>query len=231
MIVLGMRSLFSNKSFFIVRRPWSMVVFFLLFSSLMVSCVPSESVQQPQMITAYSTSSAQPWMSDLFACADELSIMVQVTAEEPDIYLRIGEPEILLNPVFQIDEEELFVVTHRESPVQNLSLGEVQALFAGSGGESVQVWVYPSELDLQRLFDQFVMQGRSVASLAKVAVNPQQMSDVLNTESNAVGILPARWKAGTVREVYSLGMFPVLAVLKDEPQGAAGPLTACLQSN
>jgi hypothetical protein len=168
-------------------------------------------------------------MNDLFTCANDLSFTVKVSAEEPDIYLRIGEPDELLSPAYQIDEEELLIVTHRESPVQNLSLEEAQALFSGSGDPSVQVWVYPSELDLQGVFDQFVMQGRGVTSSARAAVDPQQMSDVLNAESDAVGILPRHWKAGNVRDVYSVGKFPVLALTRKEPQGAVASLISCLQ--
>jgi len=209
-----------------------MVFALFLLSSFIISCAsPSQPAQQPQTITAYSASSAQPWMTDLFACADELSVTVKVSAENPDISLRIGEPDALFFPAYQIGEEEVFIVTSRESPVQNLSLAEAQALFSGSGNPSIQVWVYPSELDLQELFDQFVMQGRSVTSSARVAIDPQQMSDVLNTESRAVGILPGRWKGGDSREVYSLGKFPVLAVLRDESQDAAAAVLACLQSN
>lgn len=211
-------------------RSSDITIVLLLLSFLILSCAP-QPTQSLQTITAYSTSSAQPWMNELFTCAEQLSITVNVTADQPDVYLRIGEPENLLSPAYQIGEEEIFVVVHRESPVQNLSLGEAQGLFSGLDGDSVQVWVYPSELDVQRLFDQFVMQGRSVTSTANVAVNPQVMSDVLNNETDAVGILPARWKAGMVREVYSMGIFPVLAVLNVEPQGAPGLLVACLQSN
>jgi len=62
-----------------------------------------------------------------------------------------------------------------------------------------------------------------------VAVSPQQMSDVLNAESNAVGILPRHWKAGDVREVYSVAKIPVLAITQSEPQGAVNQLIGCLQ--
>ncbi|MBI2332804.1 MAG: hypothetical protein HYU84_11720 [Chloroflexi bacterium] len=209
-----------------------MVLALFLLSSFFISCAsPSRTAQQSQTIIAYSTSSAQPWMNDLFTCADKLSVIVNVTAEQPDISLRIGEPDILLSHAYQIDEEEILIVTHRESGVQNLSLEEAEALFSGLGDLSAQVWVYPSELDVQRLFDQFVMQGRSVTSSARVAVNPQQMSDALNAESNAVGILPRHWKAGDVREVYSVGMFPVLAIAREEPQGAMALVLACLQND
>lgn len=213
------------------KMGYVLLTFLSSISTLFAACAPSDQPTTQQMISADATSAAQPWMSDLFACADELSIVVKIAPDDPQIYLRIGEPETLLVPAYQIDEEELLIVTHRESPVQKLSLEEAQALFSGLGDPSMQVWVYPSELDVQRVFDQFVMQGRSVASSAGIAAGPQQMSDLLNAESNAIGILPKHWKAGNPRGVYSLGVFPVLAVLKEEPQGAVAAVLACLQND
>jgi len=55
------------------------------------------------------------------------------------------------------------------------------------------------------------------------------MSDTLVNESNAVGILPRHWKAGDVREVYSAGTVPVLALTRTEPQGVVKELISCLQ--
>lgn len=139
--------------------------------------------------------------------------------------------------VYQIDEEEILIVTNRQSPVQNMTLDEVQALFAGLGDPSVQVWVYASGDDMFGVFDQSVMKGRSVSSSARVAVDPQQMSDALNSEPNAVGILPRHWNpsansgqgTGDVREVYSVAKVPVLAITQSEPQGAVNQLIGCLQ--
>jgi len=207
--------------------------FFLLSSFLLFSCAPAtQPLSQTEIISVYATSAAEPWMSDLFACANNLSVNLTVSAESPEIYLRIGEPEILLSPAYPIDEEEILIVTHRESSVQNLSLEEVQALFAGTERDaSVQVWGYASEADVQILFDQLVMKGRSVTSFARMAASPQEMSDALNSESNSVGILPGHWLVGDVREVYSAGMVPVLAITKEEPQGAVGELISCLQNN
>jgi hypothetical protein len=119
-----------------------------------------------------------------------------------DIVLQIGEPEFLSSFAYQIDEEEILIVAHRQFPIQNLTLDEARALFMGLGDPSAQVWVYASDADVQKVFDQFVMEGRSVSSSAFVAVSPQQMSEVLNTEANAVGILPRHSMADDVREVY-----------------------------
>lgn len=232
-----MRNVFAYRLGMIDRSPYFSIhgllsiVLILLLASFLISCAPSRTAQPSQVITAFSTSSAQPWMVDLFACAEESSITVKVTAEEPDISLRIGEPEMSIFPAYQIDEVELLIVSHRESQVRSLSIEEVRSLFAGAGDPSVQVWVYPSGLDMQRLFDQAVMQGRGVTSSARVAVNPNQMSEVISNEINAVGILSRSWAVESVREIYSLGRFPVLAVLREEAQGAVKSMIVCLQND
>lgn len=203
----------------------------LIFLVLLLSSCSTETPQPPlEVVSVYSTPSATPWLNDLYSCAEEVAIISR--ADDPsaaDIVLRIGEPEFLALPAYQIDEEEILIVTHRQSPVQNMTLEEVKALFAGFGDPSVQVWVYASGEDVQEVFDQFVMKGRSVFSSAMVAVSPQQMSDVLNNESNAVGILPRHWKAGDVRDVYSVAKIPVLAIAQTEPQGVVNQLIGCLQ--
>jgi hypothetical protein len=93
----------------------------------------------------------------------------------------------------------------------------------------VQVWVYAAGEDVQDVFNQLVMDGRTVSSSAQIAATPQQMSDTLVNQSNAVGILPRHWKAGDSREVLSVGTVPVLAITRNEPQGVIKELIACLQ--
>lgn len=198
--------------------------FFLLVSCTQVNATPSDST----IVSVRATSATQPWLTELFACANEQSVILNVTATDPEIDLRVGEPEVLTSSVFQVDEEELLIVTNRQNSVQSLTLEEAQALFAGKGDPSVQVWVYASDTDLQILFDQFVMNGRSVSSSAKLAADPQEMSDLLNSESNAVGILSRHWKAGDVREVYSVGKMPVLAIVSGEVTDTIHTLLTCL---
>ena len=143
--------------------------------------------------------------------------------------MRVGEPEFLDLPAFQIDTAEILIVTHRQSPVQNLTLEEARALFAGQGDPSVQVWVYAPGEDVQQAFDRVMMTGARVTPSARVAVHPQQMSHTLVNESNSVGILPRHWKVGNVREVFTVATVPVLAITKVEPQGEIQELLACLQ--
>jgi hypothetical protein len=204
---------------------------FLLASFIISSCAPAtQTAVELQIVNVYATSAAQPWLTKLYTCAQDLSVTLNLKADDPDISLRLGEPENIISPIYKIDEEEILIVTNRESPVQNLTLQEAQDLFAlGNPTGSAQVWVYSSDADVQIAFDQLVLKGRSVTSLAKLATSPQQMSDLLNAEKDSVGIIPRHWKTGTVREVFSAGFVPVLAVTKDEPQGAVKELIACLQ--
>jgi hypothetical protein len=200
------------------------------FLLLLSACAPQVQTATTQVVTVNASSAAQPWLGKLFTCANELSVVLSVDAESPEIYLRLGEPEMLVTPVYKIDEEEILIVTNREGPAQNLTLSQTQELFA-QGNPSTQVWVYPSDADMQRAFDQLVMQGRSVSSSARVAVSPQNMSDMLKSDPAAIGILPRHLVTGDLREVFSAGTVPVLAITKSEPQGAVIELVSCLQDN
>lgn len=217
-----------------VHRPRNDIIFFLLSSFLLVSCSTSTPQSTPQVVPVYSTASAQLWLTELYDCAATQSSVVLSRVDNSsaaEVVLQIGEPEFLSSFAYQIDTEEILIVTHRQSPIQNLTIEEARALFMGLGDAhaSVQVWVYASGMDAQEVFDQFVMEGRSVTSSARVAVNPQQMSDTLNAESNAVGILPRHWKAGDVRDVFSVATVPVLAITQTEPVGVTKELIACMQ--
>ena len=216
-----------------VHRPRNDIIIFLLSSFLLFSCsTGTPQPPTPQVVSVYATASTQPWLTELYDCAaTQPSVIIRLSdsQSDADIRLQIGEPEILSSFAYQIDTEEILIVTHRQSPVQNMTLEQARALFEGLGDPSVQVWVYSSDADAQRVFDQFVMEGRSVMSSAKVAATPQQMSDTLNNEPNSVGILPKHWKAGDWRFVYTIPNVPVLALTMDEPQGAIKELIACLQ--
>jgi len=194
------------------------------------SCTSANPTRLPQIVSVRSTSAAQPWLSDLYVCANEQSVILSVSPDRPDIELRLGEPEDLSRPAYQIDEEQLVIVTDRESPLQNLTLDEARELFGGMGNPSIQVWVYPSGEDVQLVFEQLVMKNGAVSSFARVAMNPQEMSDELNSGTNEVGILPRHWQTDALREIYALPAIPVLAVTNAGPMGIIQPLIGCLQN-
>jgi len=211
-------------------RPRNDISLFLLFSLLLFSCSTPPPPVTPQLVSVYSTSAAQPWLPELYTCSGTSAVISRVDdPSDAEIILRIGEPSFLDSPAFQIDTEEILIVTHRQSLVQSLTLEEARALFAGQGESAVQVWAYGSGEDVQEVFDQVVMVGGRISPSARLAVNPQQMSDTLVNEPTVVGILPRHWKAGDVREVFSVATVPVLAITQSEPQGVIQGLLSCLQ--
>ena len=203
----------------------------ILIGLLMSSCAAGTPPATPVLISIYSTLAAQPWLSDLYDCAGTTATLSRV--DDPstaEIVLRLGEPELLETPAYQIDVEDVLIVTHRQSPVQNLGLEDARKLFSGFGDPTIQIWVYPDGEDVQEIFERNVMAGGSVASTAWLAADPQQMSDTLVNEPNTVGILPRHWKVGDAREVLTVATVPVLAITPDEPQGIVRDLIACLQA-
>ncbi len=206
------------------------LVLFLLSSFLLFSCSTKTPQASLQPVTVYSTFAAEPWLTDLYACADPVASLIRVDdPSSADIALQIGEPDFLSSFAYQIGEEEILIAVNRQSSIQNLTIDEARALFMGLGDPSVQVWVYASDADVQKMFDPFVMEGRSVSSSALVAVSPAKMSDALANDLNAVGILPRHALADGLREVFPVATVPVLALTKSEPQGVVNELLACLQ--
>lgn len=205
-------------------------IILLVMISFLSACAPAAPSATPEVIPVYSTAAAQPWLSELYDCAGTASVLSRV--DDPSgaaIVLRVGEPDGLTSPAYQVDMEEILVVTQRQSPIQNLSLEGARTLFSGQGDPSAQVWTYASGTDIQDVFNRLVMQGQNIAPTARLAVDPQQMSDTLVNELNTVGILPRHWKMGDSREVFSAGTVPVLAITPDEPQGMVKQLIACIQ--
>ena len=198
---------------------------------LLCACAPAATPPPAtQIVSVYATPATQPWFADVFACTPPAAVIrVADSTFEADISLHLGEPDILTIPAFQIDSEEILVVTHRQSPVQNMTVEDARELFAGQGDPSMQVWVFAVGEDVQQVFEQAVMQGQAVTSQARLATSPQHMSDTLNNEPNSVGILSRHWKAGDSRFVYTIPDVPVLAIATKEPRGATQAVIACLQ--
>lgn len=210
-----------------VKLHLALVVTLLLW---LAACAPTPTAGPVTQAGVYASAAAGPWLSEAFDCAADLNLILNVVGDpsQADLVLRLGEPQGLSTPAFQIDSEEILVVTHRESPLSHMTLEQVRTLFT-SGDVSARIWVYAPGEDMQGLFDQAVMAGRPVTSFARLASSPQEMSDVLGAQSDAVGILPRRWLAGSLRSIYSVGSVPVLAITQVEPQGALQSLIACLQ--
>jgi hypothetical protein len=208
---------------------WPVLVGLLL--TLVGACAPHETPAPTTLILdVYASPAASPWLADLYACAPAGEILrVANDPAEAELVLRLGQPQILIGGAYQIGVEQLLVVTHRQNSLRQLSVLEARDLFAGTGDPAVQIWVYASGEDVSELFAQAVMAGRPLSSQARLAASPQIMAETIAGTPDAVGILPSRWQTQDTRAVYTLPDVPVLALVKEPPQGGLRELLACLQ--
>ena len=139
----------KNKS-----APRNDMILLLILSLFISSCSTNTPLSTPQVVSVYSTSAAEPWLTELYTCAESFAVLTRVDdPNSADIVLQIGEPEFLSGFAYQIDEEEILIVAHHQFPIQNLTLDEARALFMGLDDPSAQVWVYASDADVQKVFD------------------------------------------------------------------------------
>jgi hypothetical protein len=215
-------------------------VLFILFVGFLAACSPAETPVPKPVFQIYASSAAQPWLSELFQCAEQNNILLSITNDPKTatVSLRLGESDSLVSPVYQIDEEEILVVTHLQTGIGTLTEDQVRAVFSGQvsnwselGGSDVpvEVWVYPQGEDIQQAFGQTVMGGLPVAPMARLAVSAQHMSDSVGSNPGSIGFIPRRWKMGNTHETYVAAVLPVLAITKPEVDEAINNVLACLQ--
>jgi len=210
----------------------------LVILIFLTACAPAIVVTAPHVVKAYVTSSAQPWLTDLYNCASASAVINLSDSQSADILIRVGEPADLTTPAFQIGMEDILVAVHPQTGVGSLTIEQVRQLFAGQvtnwkevGGSDVpvQVWTYSSDEYVQQIFDNTVLARQPITSLARLAVSAQAMSDSIGAQAGSVGVLTRHWKRGNTREALVIASAPVLAITKSEPQGAVKDLITCLQ--
>jgi len=220
--------------------------FFLLLTSyslLLASCSPATPTAAPEPVAVQYSAAAQPWLSAVYDCAGETPILAEQRAARyfdpsAELTIRLGEPEQLTTPTFEIGVEEILVIVNPQNPVTKLDATDAGALFSGRirnwsqlGGPdvSVRTWIYAPGEDIQQIFEAAVMQGATVTSLARLATSPDEMAQAIASDVSAVGILPRRWKTENVQEAYVAASAPVLAITSTGPQEEVKDLLACLQ--
>jgi hypothetical protein len=206
------------------------------------ACGPANPSQAltPQVITVYSTAAAQPWLTRLFNCASGQSAVLSVVNEPQSamVLLRLGEPASLSTPSFQVGTEAVLVVVNQQHASSSLSVEQVRGLFSGQINDwsqidssktgRVQVWVFAQDEDVQQVFANTLMDD-PISSSARLATSPEEMSQAIANDDNAIGILSQQRMTGNITQVYTEASVPVLAITPSEPQGVLGELLGCMQ--
>jgi len=218
---------------------------FLLPFFLLASCASPSPVPAGVTLRVQYTASAAPWLADLSGCADQTGVVLQADPRlagsldltTADLAIRLGDSNIA-SQAYQVGTDELLVIVNRQNPTGPLSATRVRALFTGqvrdwkeinATDSPVQVWAFPSSEDVEQAFESITLAGSPVTPAARLATTPDEMSQAIANNANAIGFLPRRWKMGNVSEVFIAATLPALILIPSAPQDAVGALIACIQ--
>jgi hypothetical protein len=220
--------------------------FFLLTCFIVSSCNPHTTSEPIGSFTIEYTFAVIPYLAQLYDCSG-LNVInaVQhpaalIDSHAVDLAVRLGQPKELSSPAFKIGSEELLIVVNPKNPVNSLTAEQVRGIFTGQvvswneilhsiPSAPIQVWVFSSGEDVQQVFDQAILAGSPITTMARLATSPDEMAGAISVDVNSIGILPGDYGTGIVSEVFSIGMVPVLVITGDEPNGEVQRLIACLQ--
>jgi ABC-type phosphate transport system substrate-binding protein len=213
---------------------------FFFTVSLLTACSTPTPQATPQLINVNVSSAAYPWLGEFYNCTAASTFINLSDPQSADITLRLGEPDKLTSPAFQISTEDILVIAHGKTGVSTLNLDQVKSLFLGQtmnwkevGGNDipVQVWAYAPDEDIQLIFSKAVLNGQPVSSLARLAGSALYMLNSVGTSPGSIGLLPRHLLSAEAEDLYKVATVPVLAITKTAPQGALKELIGCLQAN
>lgn len=217
--------------------------FFLLLLIFITSCTPQTSPsdldEAPELLHLYSTSTTSSWVPQIYNCAErtQLGLVARTSnMDTADISLRIGTVE----NGYKIGEIKLVVIGNSENTITTLNHKEVDDIFMGKisnwsevGGEDapINLWLYDKENDLQRAFNNTMLEPSPTSTMAHQAQNTEEMRREIAQDTYAIGVSTQAEISTNLHVLYSVGKIPVLAVAKDEPQGIAFTIINCLQED
>ncbi len=218
---------------------------FLFLILLLVSCGPATPVKTPVLFTIQYTFATTPWLENLSTCAGNRVINAELRSvgfqdlEFSNLVMRIGQSAQMISPAYQIGKDDLLVITNSRNPVRQLTIDQVRALFIGrfqtwkatNGNDTpVHVWVFPPGEDVQQIFGESILAGSSVTSQARLANSPEEMSQAIAGDVDAVGIITRHLKAENTPDVFTAASnLPVLVSTRSDLQGDLAQILACLQ--
>lgn len=223
---------------------------FSFFRAPAVPATPFTAIPTQQAVNVV-LSPSLGWLGNTFSqCArlqpDFAVIVEEKTADQmlplTDPTFRWGDPGNLPGFLFPLGTDDLVVIVNPANTFTSIDQANLQGIFSGVNTKwpdpdqtSIKVWEYLPGEDIQQLFENSILKGGQITSLAFIAGDPQQMRTAVAADMGAIGFVPSRWMDTSVRQVTISDInpatlsFPVLAITPTEPSGALRTWFSCLQ--
>jgi hypothetical protein len=220
------------------------------------ACAHASTTQAPatqQAIIVSLPAALEPMSAGINQCAEDqpgIALFIDDTNDElsyrSDLSIDLGEPTTPAEFAALLASEDIVVILNHKNPLALLSTSDLLSIYTGQTTEwakvgaysgAIQVWDYPGSDPLHQAFDQAVLKGSLVSSMAYLAPTPSAMLESISSNPQAVGYLPRAWIKND--EVHALKLdadisaslhLPVLALAFHAPQGALRTFLACLQT-
>ncbi len=216
-------------------------IFLLLL--FLAACAPQKNAvdEMPEILSVYSSSTTEAWIPLVYTCAERPPFRLVArnhSIASADMSLRLIAPQDSALTAYQVGEVEIVVAGNAINPIPALTQAQVAAIFDGRisnwaqvGGEDgeIRLWVYGQEDDLQQIFNETLLGGGKLSSLARQAQNTEEMRREIAQDAYALGIISQAEGEENLRILYNVGKFPVFTVLQEEMGEELFSLLKCLQ--
>ncbi len=248
-----------------MNHKYLFTVFFLallLISSCQTDVSEPEEVPPIQVINLQVTPALTHWLPDLAACAENImdfGVFTQViprnqlSLDEADLLLRLGEKKPFDPYIAVMGYEELVVIVGADVPIQSLSLESLQAIYTGSldhwsalpelieasiiYDQPILTLSYPAGHEVRSLFRMVFLDNNAITSIPQPFSSIDYLETLLKNNPHAIGYglksqVPLGSKTLTLydqNEPFSAQPH-VLAITHQEPQGKLRQVLLCLQA-
>lgn len=235
----------------------SRILLFMLITGLLAGCaVQQTSVPAitPQVLRVEISSTLEwlrPEMAECVQPSPGLRLSVQTIAlpeqslNQADLLLRWSDQPVTDGFAFELGEESLAIIVHRDNPLEAMDLSMVKDMYYGqvtiwpgtdnATRDAIHQWVLPADSEAQGLFERVVISNSQVIRTAKIAPTPAAMLEAVMDDPQAIGFLPTRWLDSSVRSIELSNspvdklIMPILAVTAAEPTGLTRDWLLCVQ--
>jgi len=225
----------------------------ILIAALIAGCgsapIPTPTPTPPVRVAT--TASASPFVRGATdrTVTGTTPFVITLAASNPDLMAAVTrEPVIGITLYFPpesalwatpLGEESIAVVVNPAGTIHELTLSQVQDIYAGRAPEWAAA-VREEGDDSRLAFEAMALRGVNPAATTIVAPSPEAMLNFVASTPNGIGYLPLRWVNESVKLVMVDGRLPtdseyglkalIVAVAQEEPTGAARDWLVKIQS-
>jgi len=237
----------------------SLILLFLLASCSANSSESDEKIAM-EVITLHVSPTLAHWLSKVSACAEPITdfgVYVEIrppedlTLDEADLILRLGEPQEDDPYITLLGTEKIVLIAGEEVPLSTISIESLQAIYAGqiknwqdvpeirdAGVEinqPIHAFSYPKGHELRKLFIKDILETNEMSQNIQVFSSLEVLQNGLEEYPFGIGYLlesqvPEGVQTMTITN-FDSAVYYVLGVTGQGPEGALKQLLLCLQNS